>query len=181
MIFAINNESRRQSRPCCYPHRIWWLAVRISRTALLIKQTWFQVAFFFPPHERREGSIKRTISFYGFIILELNLAFIWQYYTWLMWPPWNAGFFKSLGMSALGPTIASCFLLFHFLQILLDLFKNNQGSWAPGLKEMRLGQKETEQRFAIIIKKIPLTARRKQTIFNYSKKWRASYLRCCPS
>lgn len=56
-------------------------------------------------------------------------------------------------MSALGPTIASSFLLFHFLQILLDLFKNNQGSWAPGLKEKRLGQKETEQRFAIIIKK----------------------------
>lgn len=114
----------------------------------------------FFPHERQEGSIKRRISFYGFIILELNLAFIWQYYPWLMWPPWNAGYFKSLGMSALGPTIASSFLLFHFLQILLDLLKNNQGSWAPRLKEVRLGQKATEQRFAIIIKKIPLTARR---------------------
>lgn len=146
--------------PVAITHRIWWLAVCIRHTALIIKQTWFQVAFFFP-HERQEGSIKRRISFYGFIILELNLAFIWQYYTWLMWPPWNAGYFKSLGMPALGPTIASSFLLFHFLQTLLDLFKNNQGSWAPSLKEVRLGQKATEQRVAIIIKKkIPLTARR---------------------
>lgn len=54
--------------------------------------------------------------------------------------------------------------------------QNSQGSWAPVLKEMRPGQKETKQRFLLIIKNSTSRTNMEEFTFNYSERRKALYL-----
>lgn len=94
--------------------------------------------------------MKRNCFIYGFPTLELNLAFIWKHCIWLMRHLFNTSYFKSLRISVLGPKIAECFLLFHFLRILLDFSKTARATGLLTWKKWGLAKKKLSKGFLFI-------------------------------